>query len=227
MPNLAEVVENLRIGERRNATLLISVDQFEEIFTIAEPAERTAFMDLVRWGTEATLPFMVVAIVRSDVLDELLQSRQFTVPFDSYALRPMPIERLPKIVEGPAEVAALSLEKGLVQRICDDVKTPEALPLLAFALRELYERYCKDHRLTVADYDKLGDAAAKLSPIENAVRRRADDVLSVMAASAIELAALKQAFIPHLVRITESNTFVRQQPNWPSYPRPRGGCSTP
>ena len=56
MPNLAEVVENLRIGERRNATLLISVDQFEEIFTIAEPAERTAFMDLVRWGTEATLP---------------------------------------------------------------------------------------------------------------------------------------------------------------------------
>jgi TPR repeat protein len=77
-------------------------------------------------------------------------------------------------------------------------------------LREFYERYGTERRLTLDDYAKLGDAGADLSPIENAVRRRADDVLAVMAASAAELAALKLAFVPHLVRIRDNDTFVRQ-----------------
>ena len=207
---LDEVADTIRIGEARNATVLISVDQFEEIFTIADAEEQTAFMELLRQGIQPDPRFMVVGTVRSDVLGELLQSRQFASAFDNFALRPMPLDQLPKIVEGPAAVAALTLEGGLAQQICADVKTIEALPLLAFALREFYELYSKDRRLTLSDYTKLGDAVAGLSPIENAVRRRADDVLATMAASAAELAALKQAFVPHLVCIRDNEAFVRQ-----------------
>lgn len=122
----------------------------------------------------------------------------------------MPLDRVVKIIEGPATVAALTLEKGLSQRICEDVATAEALPLLAFALRELYERYGMERRLGLADYGKLGDASAGLNPIENAVRRRADDVLAILNPSDAEVAGLKQSFVPHLVRIRDSDTFVRQ-----------------
>jgi hypothetical protein len=205
-----EAADTIRIGEARNATVLISVDQFEEIFTIADAEERAAFMQLLRQGIQPDPRFIVVATVRSDVLGELLQSEQFTSTFDNYALRPMPLDQLTKIIEGPAAVTALTLEKGLAQRICADVNTAEALPLLAFALREFYERYSKDRRLTLSDYAKLGDVGAGLSPIENAVRRRADDVLAMMAATAAESAALKQAFVPHLVCIRDNDTFVRQ-----------------
>jgi tetratricopeptide (TPR) repeat protein len=209
---LKEALDNLRLGDARHATLLISVDQFEEIFTIAEAGERTAFLDLVRRGTDmAGDPlFLVVATVRPDVLGELLQAQQFALPFDSYALRPMPLDRLAKIIEGPAAVAAVTLEKGLTQRISEDVKTTEALPLLAFALREFYERYGKHRRLTLSDYAELGDQADSLNPIENAVRRRADDVLAMLSPTAEELAAFKQAFVPFLVRIRDSDTFLRQ-----------------
>jgi TIR domain len=209
---LKEVVDNLRVGEARSATLLISVDQFEEVFTISHIEERSAFLELVQQGTqpERDALFVVVATMRSDVLGELLQSRQFTLPFDNYALRAMPLDRLTKIIEGPATVAALTLEKGLSQRISEDVKTAEAIPLLAFALREFYERCGKDHRLTVADYDKLGDHAAGLSPIENAVRRRADDVVAMLSPSVAEFEALKQAFVPHLVAVRDGDTLVRR-----------------
>src|SRR5262249_47908958 len=56
----------------------------------------------------------------------------------------------------------------------------------------------------------LGDASAGLNPIENAVRRRADDVLAILNPSDAEVAGLKQSFVPHLVRIRDSDTFVRQ-----------------
>jgi tetratricopeptide (TPR) repeat protein len=208
---LKEVADDLRLGRARGATLLVSIDQFEEAFTIAGLEESSIFLKLLTQATRAGgLPYLFVATVRSDVLGELLRSRQFTLPFEDYALRPMPVDRLPKVIEGPATVGALTIEKGLSQRIIEDVKSAEALPLLAFALRELYERFGQDRRLAIGDYEKLGDPAAQLSPIENAVRRRAEDVLGSIQPSGAEVEAVKQAFIPSLVRIREDGTFVRQ-----------------
>jgi tetratricopeptide (TPR) repeat protein len=209
---LKEVADDLRLGKARNATVLVAIDQFEEAFTVADREEGGRFLDLLMQATRAgeELPYLFAATVRSDVLDELLRSHQFTLPFEDYVLRPMPLDRLPKIIEGPAAVGALTVEKGLSQRIAEDVKSTEALPLLAFALRELYDRFGQDRRLAIDDYEKLGDPVVQLSPIENAVRRRAEDVLGSCQPSVAEVEAVKQAFIPNLVRIREDGTFVRQ-----------------
>ena len=64
----------------------------------------------------------------------------------------MALNQIPKIVEGPTGVATLTVEKGLPHRVAEDVKSADALPLLAFALRELFERYGRERRLTIADY---------------------------------------------------------------------------
>ena len=209
---LKGVADDLRLEKARSATVLVAIDQFEEAFTVADPEEGRRFLDLLMKATKAEvgLPYLFVATVRSDVLDELLRSHQFTMPFEDYVLRPMPLDRLAQIIEGPASVGALSVEKGLSQRIAEDVRSPGALPLLAFALRELYDRFGQDRRLTIDDYEKLGDPVARLSPIENAVRRRAEDVLGSYQPSVAEVEALKQTFIPNLVRIREDGTFVRQ-----------------
>jgi TPR repeat protein len=209
---LAEVSDDLRIGEARNATVLIPIDQFEEAFTAAEPQERQRFLNVLNLcvGSEAKLPYIVVGTMRSDMLTSFLETNQLTLPFEDFLLAPMALNQIPKIVEGPAGVAALAIEKGLPQRVAEDVKSTEALPLLAFALRELFERYGRERRLTISDYEKLGDPAAGLSPMENAVRRRADDVLLSLQPSARDLEELKRVFIPGLVQIRDDGNFARQ-----------------
>jgi hypothetical protein len=104
--------------------------------------ERTGFLELLHAAvaSDEALPYLVVATARSDALEDILRSRQFSVPFENYVLRPMPLDRLPKVIEGPAATAAVTVEKGLCERITQDTKSAEALPLLAFTLRELYER---------------------------------------------------------------------------------------
>ena len=209
---LAEVADELRIGDARSATVLLPIDQFEEGFTAAEPQERERFLNVLGLcvGPQAKLPYLAIATIRSDMLTTLLETNHFALPFEDFLLAPMSLKQVPKIVEGPAGVAALTIEKGLPQRVAEDVRSGEALPLLAFALRELFERYGRGRRLTISDYENLGDPAAGLSPMENAVRRRADDVLTSLRPSHRELEDLKRAFIPGLVQVREDGTFARQ-----------------
>ena len=123
----------------------------------------------------------------------------------------MPLDRLPKVIEGPAATAAVTVEKGLCERIAQDTKSAEALPLLAFTLRELYERMGRQrHAMSIADYEKLGDRELGLNPIESAVNRKAADIIELVQPSATQLEALKRTFIPNLVRIRDDGSFVRQ-----------------
>ena len=153
---LAQLGDDLRIADSRGATLLLPIDQFEEAFTAADPQERECFLNVLALcvGPEAKLPYLAIATIRSDMLTGILQTHQLTLPFEDFLLAPMAINQIPKIVEGPTGVAALTVEKGLPHRVAEDVKSADALPLLAFALRELFERYGRERRLTIADYEK-------------------------------------------------------------------------
>jgi hypothetical protein len=217
---LKNIANDLRLGPAREATVLISIDQFEEAFATANEPERTKFFDLLHIATSSQygLPFQIVGTMRSDIFNELLQFQKFAMPFTDYVLRPIPLGRVARLIEGPAEVAAITLEKGLSRRIADDVKSPDALPLLAFALREFYERFGQERRLSIIDYDRLGDANSSLSPIETAVHRKADEILGALQPNPAELDALKEAFVAHLVRVREDGAFVRQPANLAELP---------
>ena len=51
------------------------------------------------------------------------------------------------------------------------------------SLRELYDRYGSDNHLSLDNYHALGDTKEDLTPLENAVRKAADDVLADAAAN--------------------------------------------
>jgi hypothetical protein len=209
---LLRLVEEMRVGPAREATVLLAIDQFEEVFTVAAPEERRRFIDLLAAATDRgkPLPVLAIATVRSDLLGEILKERSFGVAHEAWTLGPLPPERLADIIDGPARVAAIRLEPGLSARILKDVGSPEALPLLAFALRELYERHGRDKRLSVLEYEALGDPAAGLSPLDNAIRRKAEETLAAAAPSAEETAALKEAFVGGLVKVNEDGVRLRR-----------------
>jgi hypothetical protein len=59
----------------------------------------------------------------------------------------MPLARVRDIIEGPARVAGLTVDDALIVAAMNDAATDDALPLLAFALRELYDRFGQKNSL--------------------------------------------------------------------------------
>ncbi|HEX4248360.1 MAG TPA: hypothetical protein VH008_10885, partial [Pseudonocardia sp.] len=142
------------------ARLILVVDQFEEVFTLAEEAERQRFVDVLRTISEDSpsgpAPAVVVFGMRSDfshrcfdhpALLDALQHRD-------RLLHGMTIAQLTEAIERPAEAAGVSVESALVQLLLQDaglldedgVATSRSavdagvLPLLSHALRITWEK---------------------------------------------------------------------------------------
>ncbi|MHB8267263.1 nSTAND1 domain-containing NTPase [Bradyrhizobium sp.] len=216
---IERILQDLRVGDRRAATIVLPIDQFEELFTIAESGERAALLSLLAAILDPArrLPLMVIATGRADVLQGLLETSALAPLMGTTPLLPMPLDRVPQLVEGPAAVASLIVEKELPERIMRDVENPEALPLLAYTLHLLHQR-SPDKRLTHHTYAALGDG--NLNPVQNAVRLGADEAITRVRPAEQEMAALRDAFIPHLVRLRlDDKRHVRQPAPLAALPR--------
>ncbi|MFE3637758.1 trypsin-like peptidase domain-containing protein [Streptomyces sp. NPDC059168] len=162
---LADVVPRLleRQGSRR---LLIVIDQFEELLA-REPA---AVDDLARVLFDETLPdtARVLTTLRADFLGAALDHPGLGQAFDgqrAYALGPMRPDQLRDIVTLPvAAVPGVRYEPHLVDRILADTGSePGALPLLGFALDQLWREQQRTHgRLTHEAYERIGGVTGAL-----------------------------------------------------------------
>jgi hypothetical protein len=75
------------------------------------------------------------------------------------------------------------------------------------------ETLAREKRLTIAEYVALGDAERALNPIQNSVRLAADRAITGLrpAPTDAEMVALRDAFVPHLVRVRlDDGKRVRQ-----------------
>ena len=208
---LSDLARDLRSAYSSNeAQILITVDQSEELFGAAEKSGAAQFLRVLNAMQDEHLPFLVAMTLRSDYLGELQEAPAMTAAFEEFSLKPMPLARIRDIIEGPARVAGLSVDETLVGAAMKDAATDDALPLLAFALRELYDRFGQKKNLTLEAYLALGDDAGQLSPLENAVRRKADEVLAAAKPSAEDLQALRESFVPAMVRVNSEGEYVRR-----------------
>lgn len=204
--------------DARRAGILIAVDQAEELFTRVSPTRRDQFLAFLSRLLAPGLPFVVVATLRSDHLGELQSCEALTAEFEDFTLRPLPIERIGDIVKGPARIAGLDVEDELVARIMADARTSDALPLVAYALRRLYDQFSDAGKIRLVDYESLRDVDAALSPLETVVRETAAQMLADEKPSEAELKALREAFVPGLVRANDEGGFVRQPARWDALP---------
>lgn len=189
-------------GCREGATLLV-VDQAEEL--LGPAAELQAVLGLLRRALDAGGGrLMAVATLRSDLLGSF-QNHPLLEDL-AYATRivdPLPRRRLAEIIEGPAEVAGLTLGPGLVNALVEDAATVDALPLLAFTLAELHRR-ARGGVLDLALYRALGG-------LEGSVRRVADGLLETLAPDPAALAALRDVLVGSFVRSDEEGQIVRRR----------------
>jgi len=215
---LTGLVQDLRnAAGRQGATVLITIDQAEELLGLTPADEAGRFLYLLRAGLEdADCKLMVLATMRSDFLGAfqihpVLQDRAFPHPlaYRTLEIDPLPLPRFREIIEGPAELAGLEIDESLADQMITDAGTRDALPLLAYTLHRLYRRAeqsggCGTLRIEVADYRALGG-------LSGAIQRGAERVLEELEPSAVQMEALRAAFVPHLVRIGEDGQYVRQR----------------
>jgi hypothetical protein len=158
---------------------LVVVDQFEELFTLCEDADRRrAFIDQL-----LGLRCAVVIGVRADIYGRLSTHSELAraVAANQVLLGAMTPDELERAVTEPARLAGLKLEPGLSELVLRDVAAePGALPLLSHALRATWER--RDGRtLTVEGYRESGGVAS-------AIARTADAVVDALPETQRELA---------------------------------------
>ena len=134
-------------------TVLLIVDQFEELFTLSSTEERASFLEMLAATiSDERSNVRIIITMRADFFDRPLR---FADLGDALRAGTIPIsaptdEGLHAIVAAPAAGVGVSFEPGLIDRIVADVKhQPGALPLLEFSLTELFDQ--RDSDLLILD----------------------------------------------------------------------------
>jgi hypothetical protein len=150
-----------------NSELLLVIDQFEEVFTlVAHEAARMHFLDnLATAATDPRSRVRVVATLRADFYDRPLAYPQLgaLIRERTEVVLPLSTDELALAIVAPARRARVMVEPDLVADIVRDVGTqPGALPLLQYALTELFERR-EGRVLTRAAYRASGGMSGALA----------------------------------------------------------------
>ncbi len=147
---------------------LLAIDQFEELFTFADPGERGRFDRLLATALEdAACPLFVISTVRSDFLDRFdeLLPRLVPVRNRSGKLWTLPLigeNALREIISGPARLAGIDTSEVQESMVIEARDEPGALPLVQNALQWLWERRT-DGRLSGRLFTEHGGLAGILS----------------------------------------------------------------
>jgi WD40 repeat protein len=203
------LIERLRAYARApGATLVLAIDQAEEIFAAASD-EIAAFVRFLIHTIEKDNPARLLCSMRTDHLEEAQALKDFADSFEYYAVQPLSLDQLPEIINGPAKRVDITVDPHLIDAIRGDAVTSDALPLVAFVLSELYLKYGHQaRRLEAAQYQAMRQG--ELSPLEAAVRNAADEAMRDCTPD--EKAALRSAFIPGLTRIEEQRgVFTKKE----------------
>jgi len=152
--------------------VLLVIDQFEELFTLALPSTCRLFLDSLAaaiddWHSR----LRVVITLRADFYDRPLQHHRFgeLLRRGTELVTAMAPEELQRAIEQPAALRGVRFEPGLVAQIATDVADhAAALPLLQYALTELFER-CRGRVIDFASYEELGGAVGALARRAEAV----------------------------------------------------------
>lgn len=204
-PDDGELSRLLDVALPQGRTLLVVIDQLEELFGPAvDESERRHFIDgLVREMHRTDRDVRVAATLRADHLDRPLRYAELgqLVKGGSVTVLGMSPAQLEMAITQPAAVVGVEVESALATQIVADVlDQPGALPMLQFTLTELFERRT-GRLLTLESYQELGGVAA-------AVANRAESVFDDLDPQDQELA---RRFFLRLVTVTESRSVTRRR----------------
>ena len=185
-------------ADARAPAPLIAIDQGEELFASENAGESSRFLALLaevlkqpptlnldgqaahgERDAERVDPYVLITI-RADSVETLLQrwpSLGLDAPEALY-LPPLAQSAYRDVIVRPAEVYSrqvrrLSIEPGLVHQLTQDAQGADALPLLAFTLEKLFNKFGADGNLTVERYQGIGGIGGSIDGALSESQRQA------------------------------------------------------
>ena len=209
---LRDVFADCRSRNKGRRILLIA-DQFEEAFTLIEDDEvRNRFIDVLLAGfpdpSVGGIPdICLILTMRADFYGRALRHRPLADALQNHVenLGPMNREEVQAAIVRPAENAGVAFEPGLVETLLDSVHSkPGALPLLQFALREMWG-WQDRKKITRKSYDEIGG-------VEGALAKRAETVFAGLTKNGADPAMDKafQRLFTRLVTLGEGQEDTRR-----------------
>ena len=159
------------VGARLALTLgqpvLLHADQLEEILDPAVcPQDRTAeFLELLLPMREVPDDSLhLVGTLRADFWAQLLEHPDAGTRLGDrwFGLSPMSRDGLETVIAEPARARGVQYQDGLVRIIAEDAGGGRGLPLLEFALTQLWPHQ-QGRQITLAAYQSIGGVAGALS----------------------------------------------------------------
>ena len=214
-PNLIDVLKKDKYGllnsvnqclpKDNNVQLVLVIDQFEEIFTLVNDEHvRSHLLESLLTAVLADQSrIQVIITLRADFFDRLLNYLDFgeIVSQRSEFVLPLTSEELEQAIVKPAENAGLHIEANVVSSIVHDlVNQPGSLPLLQYALSELFNKR-EQNRVTKNIYNAIGG-------VRGALGRRAEEVFT--GASPDDQELIRQIFL-RLVTLGEGIEDTRRR----------------
>jgi len=196
---LIELALDLRMDHQ---SVLVTIDQAEELLARDQANATESFLRLLGQMTKMPSgPFFVIATLRSDFLPEFEDHSEIRGKAQKgIHVLPLGVENLERIIEGPAKIAAIELEPGLVKKMVTEAGMSTALPILAFVLRELWDRHGHTRRFTLQDY-------AELKGLRGVIERAAEAVYHETTED--QKQSLRKAFLS-MVQVGEEEQFIRK-----------------
>jgi WD40 repeat protein len=201
---LTRWVQDLRFRSTSgDVRVLMVVDQFEELLGQGSDHPGASFLELLRESLRSLDGGLVVlGTMRSDFLATFQKAPALReLAFRAMTVGPLSSTGMAEVIEKPAALAEVNLEPGLVQAVLADTATEDALPLMAFALRKLYEDFAQGGKLEVRQYREA------LGGLQGAIARAAEGVLTEVPAE--QMADLRSALLS-MVRVDEEGHFARK-----------------
>ncbi len=177
---LLPAIRRIQEKEGGKVRLILLIDQLEELFTISAINKNEIDTFACAIGAlAASGSVWVMATIRSDFYSELQQHSEWMDlkgAEGQYDVVPLGAAHMHRVITEPAWLAGLQFEENtdteerLDQRILSDaLEEPDALPLLQYTLRELYENRIKNNVLTFSSYQNLGGVTGALGKRAEAV----------------------------------------------------------
>jgi hypothetical protein len=163
--SLRDCLENIQSKLPTNSRLLLVIDQFEEVYTLASSESGQKFLQLLVKAIDIVPKFSLLLTMRADFLAQVLEFEPWGQLWQKYEpefLLPLSTEELERAITIPAVNRGVKFESGLLTQIIKSVQGKVGyLPLLQFALTQFWSLQEKGI-LTDSAYQKLGGVYSAL-----------------------------------------------------------------
>jgi tetratricopeptide (TPR) repeat protein len=201
-------------------TILIAIDQAEKLFEVEENLESGRILTLLRDLTSTDDPAIIVLFaIQTDSYDTLAQEKTFRGSHQRvFTLPPLGRDAYQMMIECPAKrlvqtERAVEIDPSLTQSLLDDAEKSvgDNLPLLVFALEQLYRYRGPTQRISHAAYAGFGGLAGSIDAALGRVFVAADADQRIPKNDEARFTLLRRGLIPLLAGIDPETRTARRR----------------